>query len=162
MTERAERGPDADPGAPSAQDRAGRIPAPSPWTPERVAELCRLRAKGFSAREIAKQLSEGMPDGRTLTKNQVIGKMNREGLTGSEVVEAPRQLDLFPPLGTCVFAKGDRETGFDFCGKPLAHGSMSWCLEHREVCGGRIGSRVTRALRLGVRGSMLNHEFDEW
>jgi GcrA cell cycle regulator len=46
----------------------------SPWTPERAAALPRLREAGFSASQIAAQLGGG------ITRNAVIGRMNRTGL----------------------------------------------------------------------------------
>jgi GcrA cell cycle regulator len=49
-------------------------PTDSPWTPEREEALPRLRAAGKSASQIAAELGGG------LTRNAVIGKMNRTGL----------------------------------------------------------------------------------
>lgn len=46
------------------------------WTEAAVRELRRLKGKNYSAGQIAKQLGGG------LTRNAVIGKMDRLGLTG--------------------------------------------------------------------------------
>ena len=45
------------------------------WTEERVALLARLWQEGFSARQIAERLGE------EVTRNAVIGKANRLGLS---------------------------------------------------------------------------------
>lgn len=53
------------------------------WTDERIEQLKALHAEGLSANEIAKRLCRG------LTRNAVIGKLHRLGLTGG--TEASRE-----------------------------------------------------------------------
>lgn len=43
----------------------------TPWTPETVAKMLKLRREGYSARQIAKQLSPW------ITKNAVLGRLHR-------------------------------------------------------------------------------------
>jgi len=55
------------------------------WTDERVELLRKLRLEGFSASKIAAQLANGV------TRNAVIGKMHRLGLSGRVKPPAPPQ-----------------------------------------------------------------------
>lgn len=56
----------------------------SPWTPQRVEDLKKLWADGLSASQIAKELGGG------LTRNSVIGKVSRLGLSGRITSPRPR------------------------------------------------------------------------
>ncbi len=102
------------------------------WTDERVAQLTKLWQEGFSARHIAERLDEG------ITRNAVIGKANRLGLSKpskSSVTRQQRQkeraekvLELQPPMdqgatifsltaSTCRWPIGDPgDLDFHFCG----------------------------------------------
>ena len=102
------------------------------WTDERVAELSKLWQEGYSARQIAESLGEG------ITRNAVIGKANRLGLSKpskSSVTRQQRQkeraekvLQLQPPIdegatifsltaSTCRWPIGDPgDLDFHFCG----------------------------------------------
>ena len=55
------------------------------WTEERVEVLKKLWLDGFSASQIAKQLGGG------LTRNAVIGKVHRLGLSGRAVPSQPQR-----------------------------------------------------------------------
>src|SRR5579875_1150199 len=55
------------------------------WTEERVEVLKRLWLEGFSASQIAKQLGSG------LTRNAVIGKVHRLGLSGRAAPSQPQR-----------------------------------------------------------------------
>ncbi|MBC8239747.1 MAG: global cell cycle regulator GcrA-like protein [Alphaproteobacteria bacterium] len=102
------------------------------WTDERVAELTKFWQEGYSARQIAERLSDG------ITRNAVIGKANRLGLSKpskSSVTRQQRQkeraekvLQLQPPIdegatifsltaSTCRWPIGDPgDLDFHFCG----------------------------------------------
>ena len=68
------------------------------WTDERVEVLKKLWAEGHSASQIAKQLGG-------VTRNAVIGKVHRLGLSGRNTV-APRQAPAAPGP-----AKATRDAG---------------------------------------------------
>jgi GcrA cell cycle regulator len=55
------------------------------WTEERVEVLKKLWLDGFSASQIAKQLGDG------LTRNAVIGKVHRLGLSGRAAPSQPQR-----------------------------------------------------------------------
>ena len=55
------------------------------WTDERVELLRKLWLEGFSASKIAAQLANG------ITRNAVIGKVHRLGLSGRVKAPAPSQ-----------------------------------------------------------------------
>ena len=57
---------------------------PTGWTPERVAELTRLWADGLSAAQIARSMGG-------ITRNAVIGKVHRMGLSGRAKPAAPKR-----------------------------------------------------------------------
>ena len=54
------------------------------WNDERVEQLCKLRADGLSCSQIAKQLGCG------ITRNAVIGKLHRLGLSGPREPSMPK------------------------------------------------------------------------
>jgi GcrA cell cycle regulator len=58
------------------------MPSPLPWTPERVETLTCLWRRGVSARQIAKALGG-------VSRNAVIGKVHRLGLSGRARPTAP-------------------------------------------------------------------------
>ena len=102
------------------------------WTDERVTELTRFWQEGYSARQIAERLADG------ITRNAVIGKANRLGLSKpskSSVTRQNRQIErvekirqLQPPMdegatifsltaSTCRWPIGDPgDLEFHFCG----------------------------------------------
>lgn len=107
---------------------------PTPWTDEQVAELTQLWATGLSSQEIANRMG--------VTKNAVVGKARRLNLPWRREPKKiePRQANVmpetgeaiyppFPKRGGCLWARGSRETGFDFCGDPVMEGK-SYCPTH--------------------------------
>ena len=54
------------------------------WTEDRVATLTKLWAEGLSASQIAKELGE-------VTRNAVIGKVHRLGLSGRAKPSRPKR-----------------------------------------------------------------------
>ncbi len=74
------------------------------WTDERVDKLKKLWADGLSASQIARSLGE-------VTRNAVIGKVHRLGLSGRATtsrIDRPRSLALAPPAPPAPRGSGDR------------------------------------------------------
>lgn len=115
------------------------------WTDDRVELLKTLWGAGKTAAEIAKELGEG------LTRNAVIGKAHRLGLSG-RVTPVQKKIDKpLPPESkeilaknggislleltekTCRYPYGDpKKEGFHFCGgKSLA--GLPYCAQHAEI-----------------------------
>ncbi|MDX2101093.1 MAG: global cell cycle regulator GcrA-like protein [Alphaproteobacteria bacterium] len=97
------------------------------WTPEKVDELTRLWDSGIPTAEIGRLMG--------CTKNTVIGKVHRLGLTPRKVMapkpQAPRLLELKGPV--CCWPIGHPGTPeFRFCGAPAAPGKP-YCAEHVAV-----------------------------
>lgn len=74
-------------------------PAPVPfkkiaWTPERVQCLTKLWSEGYSASQIAQHLGGGM------TRNAVIGKVHRLGISARSPKEKPQNTPNPPPHQT--------------------------------------------------------------
>ena len=94
------------------------------WTDERVSLLRQLWGNGKSASEIAQIL------GDEITRNAVIGKAHRLGLSGrpSPIRKKP-SAEASPPSGATILSLTDRmckwpigdprEPGFHFCGRPV-------------------------------------------
>ena len=121
------------------------------WTDERVEVLKKLWLDGFSASQIAKQLGGG------LTRNAVIGKVHRLGLSGRAAPSQPQrptfkatrpvrsapspQVACEEPgsatvltLGShmCKWPIGDpSRDGFSFCGRASSDGP--YCVQHARV-----------------------------
>jgi GcrA cell cycle regulator len=100
------------------------------WTDERVQQLKDLWAQGMSASEIADVLGD-------ITRNAVIGKAHRLGLSGrpSPIKKKPTKgatiLNLTERM--CKWPVGDpKHHDFHFCGKPAMAG-MPYCAEHAAV-----------------------------
>lgn len=78
------------------------------WTEERVAELKKLWAEGHSASQIAKRLGN-------VTRNAVIGKVHRLGLSGratpSRPVKRPPRLARPKPQQTATRSTASRSSG---------------------------------------------------
>jgi GcrA cell cycle regulator len=109
------------------------------WTDERVDTLRELWGSGKSASEIAAIL------GDNITRNAVIGKAHRLGLSGrpSPIRRKPAAPAPVPVTsGTnilnltdrmCKWPIGDpREPGFHFCGRACKTG-LPYCAEHAAV-----------------------------
>ncbi len=96
------------------------------WTEERVERLKELWSQGMSASEIAQMLGD-------VTRNAVIGKAHRLGLSGrpSPIRKKSKGvtiLDLTERM--CKWPIGDpKHADFRFCGKPSVPG-MPYCPEH--------------------------------
>lgn len=115
------------------------------WTDERIELLKSLWGAGKTAAEIAKEL------GDNLTRNAVIGKAHRLGLSGRI---SPIQKKVDKPLPperkeikaknggislleltekTCRYPYGDpKKEGFHFCGCAALAG-LPYCAEHAEI-----------------------------
>ena len=118
------------------------------WSRERVEELTRMWNDGLTARQIAEELGDG------ITRNSVIGKANRLGLskpTKSSVTRQQRKVEtrtklvpLKPPSGegvniftltssTCRWPLGDpTEAQFRFCGSNCESGHP-YCEYHAAL-----------------------------
>jgi GcrA cell cycle regulator len=100
------------------------------WTDERVEQLKHLWGQGMSASEIAETLGD-------VTRNAVIGKAHRLGLSGrpSPIKKKPTRgatiLNLTERM--CKWPVGDpKHADFHFCGK-TAHPGMPYCAEHAAI-----------------------------
>ena len=101
------------------------------WTEVRVKKLTKLWEKNISAREIAEKLGGG------ISRNAVIGKANRLGLT--KVTETKKEISLTDADNDKIFhlkIKGCRwpfgdpgSDDFYFCGAKQVLGKP-YCLEH--------------------------------
>ncbi|PCI01832.1 MAG: global cell cycle regulator GcrA-like protein [Alphaproteobacteria bacterium] len=125
------------------------------WTDERVEQLKTLWGAGKTAAEIAKDLGEG------LTRNAVIGKAHRLGLSGRvtpiqkkiDKPLPPESKDLLAKNGgislleltekTCRYPYGDpQKSGFHFCGGDAIPG-VPYCGQHAEVSYQRSARKFT-------------------
>lgn len=98
------------------------------WTPERVSELKRHYFAGLSARQIAEAMGDG------LTRNAVIGKTTRLGLTTPKPKASGRLKQAAMVSGgfhrTCQWPFGDPgEPDFHFCGEKAETG-RPYCEKH--------------------------------
>ena len=98
------------------------------WTEARVKKLEKLWAKNIPARDIAKQLGSG------ITRNAIIGKANRLGLT--RILETKEKNNINEKDTVLLEIKGCRwpfgdpgEKNFHFCGSNQVPGKP-YCLEH--------------------------------
>jgi GcrA cell cycle regulator len=115
------------------------------WTDDRVEKLKTLWGAGKTAAEIAKELGEG------LTRNAIIGKAHRLGLSGrvtpiQKKVDKPlppESVDVLAKNGgislleltekTCRYPYGDpQKSGFHFCGGDTLAG-LPYCAHHAEM-----------------------------
>lgn len=96
------------------------------WTDERVERLKYLWSQGMSASEIAQELGD-------VTRNAVIGKAHRLGLSGRpspirKKTKGVTILDLTERM--CKWPIGDpKHPDFRFCGHQSVQG-MPYCAEH--------------------------------
>jgi len=116
------------------------------WSDDRVELLKELWASGKTAAQIATEL------GDNLTRNAVIGKAHRLGLSG-RVTPAPKKIDKPLPVEvndvqpakdggvslleltekTCRYPYGDpKQAGFHFCGCETLPG-LPYCAEHAAI-----------------------------
>jgi len=100
------------------------------WTEERVEKLRELWGQGMSASEIADLLGN-------VTRNAVIGKAHRLGLSGrpSPIKKKPSKgatiLSLTERM--CKWPVGDpKSPDFHFCGKHAVSG-LPYCAEHAAL-----------------------------
>ena len=84
------------------------------WTDERIQQLKDLWSQGLSASEIADILGD-------ITRNAVIGKAHRLGLSGR-----PSPIKKKPTRGATI------HQDFHFCGKTALPG-MPYCAEHAAL-----------------------------
>ncbi|GLR78041.1 global cell cycle regulator GcrA-like protein [Azospirillum oryzae] len=100
------------------------------WTDERIQQLKDLWSQGLSASEIADILGD-------ITRNAVIGKAHRLGLSGR-----PSPIKKKPTRGATILALTERmckwpvgdpkHQDFHFCGKNALPG-MPYCAEHAAL-----------------------------
>ena len=99
------------------------------WTKSKVDKLTKLWEKGTSARDIADKLG-------TVSRNAVIGKANRLGLSkktiaGNKKIKSEINISLLVPnMSGCKWPIGHPgDPDFYFCGKPTIPGKP-YCGEH--------------------------------
>lgn len=100
------------------------------WTDERIQQLKDLWSQGLSASEIADILGD-------ITRNAVIGKAHRLGLSGR-----PSPIKKKPTRGATILALTERmckwpvgdpkHHDFHFCGKNALNG-LPYCAEHAAL-----------------------------
>jgi GcrA cell cycle regulator len=97
------------------------------WTPERIEALTRLWEEGVTTAEIGRRIG--------VTKNAVIGKVHRIGLTPRVITQKPPpRRNVFDFTGpACMWPVGHPgEDDFHFCGEhPVA--GKPYCDHHVEV-----------------------------
>jgi len=97
------------------------------WTPERIEALTRLWEEGITTAEIGRRIG--------VTKNAVIGKVHRIGLTPRVITQKPPpRRNVFDFTGpACMWPIGHPgEDDFHFCGEhPMA--GKPYCGHHVEV-----------------------------
>jgi GcrA cell cycle regulator len=97
------------------------------WTPERIEALTRLWEEGVTTAEIGRRIG--------VTKNAVIGKVHRIGLTPRVITQKPPpRRNVFDFTGpACMWPVGHPgEDDFHFCGEHPV-GGKPYCEHHVEV-----------------------------
>ncbi len=101
------------------------------WTPERTSNLIALWNQDLSTSEIGRRLG--------ITKNAVIGKVHRLGLTQRRPSPKPRPAPVHflrleaLRVGMCSWPIGEpREDDFHFCGSPVLAGKP-YCGKHCAI-----------------------------
>ena len=89
------------------------------WTDDRVEQLKKMWLEGLSASQIANELSHG------ITRNAVIGKVHRLGLSGR--VKSPAPAPARPRAKT----RGEEETRSPSI--PMSHGNLALAAESRPM-----------------------------
>ena len=97
------------------------------WTPDRIADLTRLWEEGVTTAEIGRRIG--------VSKNAVIGKVHRIGLTPRVIKESPPpRRNVFDFVGAaCMWPIGHpNDADFHFCGKgPMA--GKPYCEHHAAL-----------------------------
>ena len=96
------------------------------WTPERVERLVQLFEEGLPTAEIGRRLG--------LTKNAVIGRLNRNAMTRRAAPPKPQRRNVFEFTGpSCLWPHGHpSDVNFRFCGaRPLP--GKPYCAEHAAI-----------------------------
>ncbi len=106
------------------------------WTDENVAILTNMWHLGAPARDIAKKLDT--------TRNAVIGKANRLGLSTPKVSKKTKEKKIvtttYPDDNLCQWPSGHPdESNFRFCGKPIQN-KFPYCEEHCNLAYRRINN----------------------
>ena len=101
------------------------------WTDEQITILKIMWGNGKTASEIAQTIGSGV------TRNSVIGKSHRLGLSGRpSPIRNSTSCDLKLSMLTermCRWPFGDpKKTGFHFCGRPSEF-PVPYCAEHRAL-----------------------------
>jgi GcrA cell cycle regulator len=116
--------------APAVEEAVVEEPAAEPvetWTPERIEMLTRLWEEGITTAEIGRRIG--------VTKNAVIGKVHRIGLTPRVITQKPPpKRNVFDFTGpACMWPIGHPgEEDFHFCGEhPVA--GKPYCDHHVEL-----------------------------
>jgi GcrA cell cycle regulator len=111
-------------------EEPAQAPAAEPvetWTPERIEALTRLWEEGVTTAEIGRRIG--------VTKNAVIGKVHRIGLTPRVITQKPPpRRNVFDFTGpACMWPIGHPgEEEFHFCGEhPMA--GKPYCEHHVEL-----------------------------
>jgi GcrA cell cycle regulator len=97
------------------------------WTPERIEALTRLWEEGVTTAEIGRRIG--------VTKNAVIGKVHRIGLTPRVITQKPPpRRNVFDFTGpACMWPIGHPgEDNFHFCGEHPTAGKP-YCEHHVEL-----------------------------
>ena len=97
------------------------------WTPERIEALTRLWEEGVTTAEIGRRIG--------VTKNAVIGKVHRIGLTPRVITQKPPpRRNVFDFTGpACMWPIGHPgEDDFHFCGEHPISGKP-YCGHHVEI-----------------------------
>src|SRR5579872_3838924 len=97
------------------------------WTPDRIADLTRLWEEGVTTAEIGRRIG--------VSKNAVIGKVHRIGLTPRVIKEVPPpRRNVFDFVGAaCMWPIGHpNDDDFHFCGdRPM--GGKPYCEHHSAL-----------------------------
>ena len=112
------------------------------WTDERVDELSKLWASGYSASAIGRMLG--------VSKNAVVGKTHRLGLEArpSPIKRSERKVVeiVVDSARPCQWPFGDPSAdGFHFCGAPVLVGKP-YCPAHCDLAYVRADRRTNRAV----------------
>jgi GcrA cell cycle regulator len=97
------------------------------WTPERIADLTRLWEEGVTTAEIGRRIG--------VSKNAVIGKVHRIGLTPRVIKELPPpRRNVFDFVGAaCMWPIGHpSDDDFHFCGASPMSGKP-YCEHHAAL-----------------------------
>lgn len=129
----------------------------SAWTQDRIKHLKRLWHEGRSAETIALEL------GGSLTRNAVLGKVSRLGLSEGRTGGRPRRKAAHqkapepPPEGVATILSVQRtdcrwpygapgDAAFSLCGRPVARGAF--CAAHAAVAYRPVPMSVEGLMRL--------------